>query len=58
MFSSLEPTAVDYHRVPRNLRCKVKRHLPHEPQGRRSGRPRAANRSVLNGSWYVLWTGC
>jgi transposase len=44
--------------VPRNLWRTVKRHLPHEPKERHRGRPRAANQAVLNGIWYVLWTGC
>jgi putative transposase len=53
-----KPQTVDYHRVPRNLWRKVKRHLPSEPKQPRPGRPRVANRVVLNGIWYVLWTGC
>jgi putative transposase len=56
--TTTKPQAVSYHRVPRNLLRKVKRHLPDEATGRRPGRPRAANRAVLNGIWYVLWTGC
>jgi transposase len=36
----------------------MKRHLPHEPKWRGPGRPRIGNRAVVNGIWYVLWTGC
>jgi len=25
---------------------------------RRGGRPRASDRAVVNGIWYVLWSGC
>lgn len=53
-----KPPAVNYHCVPRNLWRKVKRHLPPEPKQRGVGRPRIANRAVLNGIWYILWTGC
>jgi putative transposase len=56
--TTTKPAAVDYHRVPRNLWRKVKRHLPHEAQPRGPGRPRIGNRAVLNGIWFVLWTGC
>jgi putative transposase len=55
---TIKPQTPSYHSVPRNLWRKVKRHLPHEPKQRRAGRPRVANRAVLNGIWYVLWTGC
>jgi transposase len=31
----------------------------HDPTGKRGGRPRKINvREVLNGVFYVLWTGC
>ena len=37
----------------------MKKHLPAEPKpGKAGGRPRIGNRAVLNGIWYVLWTGC
>lgn len=36
----------------------VKRELPKPPKKRGPGRPRAENRAVVNGIWYVLWTGC
>ncbi len=53
-----KPPAVNYHQVPRNLWRKIKRQLPPEPKQRRVGRPRVTNRAVLNGIWYILWTGC
>jgi transposase len=43
--------------VPGKLYRKIKKHLPkHKRSG--PGRPRADNHAVLNGIWYVLWTGC
>jgi putative transposase len=57
-YRTTKPATVDYHRVPRNLWRKVKRHLPPEAKQRGPGRPRVGNRAVLNGIWYVLWTGC
>ena len=29
-----------------------------EKKRRQGGRPRASDRAVINGIWYVLWTGC
>jgi putative transposase len=49
---------MDYFRVPRALWRLVKRVLPKEPVRRGPGRKRKAHRAVLNGIWYVLWTGC
>jgi putative transposase len=53
-----KPQHVDYFRVPRPLWRKVKKWLPKKPRRRGPGRPAADNRAVLNGIWYVLWTGC
>jgi transposase len=54
-----KPAAVDYFKVPRRLWRLTKKHLPAEPKPTRlGGRPRIGNRAVLNGIWYVLWTGC
>jgi putative transposase len=52
--------AVDYFSVPRAVWRKVQRELPKErkAQRRAKGRPRLAHRNVLNGIWYILWTGC
>ena len=32
--------------------------MPPEPRPAQPGRPRIGNRAVLNGIWYILWTGC
>ena len=37
---------------------KIKKILPKPSKKRGPGRPHADNRAVLNGIWYVLWTGC
>jgi putative transposase len=52
--------SVDYFRPPRPLWRKLKKCLPKKRKktGKRGGRPRASDRAVLNGIWYVLWTGC
>lgn len=53
-----KPPNVNYFRVPRNLWRRIKRCLPKTPPRSGAGRPRVANRAVVNGIWYVLWTGC
>lgn len=52
-----KPKQVSYSRVPTRLWRKIKKHLP-KPTHTGPGRPCDDNRSVLNGIWYVLWTGC
>jgi len=52
-----KPKTVRHSRVPGKLWRKIKKHLPTDKRSGR-GRPRASNRAVLNGIWYVLWTGC
>jgi len=52
-----KPRNVRYSRVPGKLWRKIKKHLPKNKQTG-PGRPRASNRTVLNGIWFVLWTGC
>lgn len=51
---------VDYFHLPRPLWRKIKKCLPREKKRKmsRGGRPRASDRAVVNGIWYVLWTGC
>jgi putative transposase len=49
---------VDYFAVPRPLWRKAKRLLPKPNKVRGRGRPRIKDRVVLNGIWYILWTGC
>ena len=49
---------VDYFRLPRPLWRKLKKCLPKKRnKASRGGRPRASERAVINGIWYVLWTG-
>jgi putative transposase len=52
--------SVDYFRPPRPLWRKLKKCLPkkRKKSSKRGGRPRASDRAVVNGIWYVLWTGC
>jgi len=52
-----KPKNVSYNQVPGKLWRKIKKHLPSDKSSGR-GRPRASNRAVLNGIWFVLWTGC
>jgi putative transposase len=52
-----KPRNVKYNRVPSKLWDKLKKYLPKLRQGGR-GRPACDNHAVLNGIWYVLWTGC
>lgn len=47
-----------YWEVPRGLWRLVKKWLPSSKRTGKAGRPRAENRRVLNGIWYVLWSGC
>ena len=49
---------VDYFHLPRPLWRKLKKCLPREKKSKQGGRPRASDRAVVNGIWYVLWTGC
>jgi len=49
---------ISYTRLPRNLWRKFKKHLAKPPTHRGPGRPRVNDRNVINGIWYVLWTGC
>lgn len=56
--ATAKPKNVDYFRVPRPLWRRIRRLLPKEPPKPRGGRPRADVRAILNGIWYVQWTGC
>jgi len=53
-----KPKNVDYFRVPGPIWRLVKKWLPRPSKKRGPGRPRVSNRDVVNGIWYVLWTGC
>ena len=57
-YPSTKPNNVDYFRVPRPLWRKIKRWLPKPRTPRGPGRPPADTRAIMNGIWYVLWTGC
>lgn len=52
------PKNVNFFQVPDELWQIAEQFLPPEPQRRGRGRPRVDNRAVLDGIWYVLWTGC
>jgi transposase len=49
---------VDYFKAPDALWDKIERLLPEPRNPGGPGRPRADDRAVLNGIWYVMWTGC
>ena len=53
-----KPKNVDYFQVPKPLWKRIKKLFPKPIKPARRGRPPADNRAVLNGIWYVLWTGC
>lgn len=46
------------YRMPGKLWKLLKKHIPKERREQKRGRPRVNNRDVLDGIWYVLWTGC
>ena len=56
--TNTKPKNVNYFEVPDELWERVKHLIPQRgnPGGR--GRPAADHRAVLNGIWYVMWTGC
>ncbi|MCS7072088.1 MAG: transposase [Anaerolinea sp.] len=56
--STTKPKNVDYFQAPRPLWREVEKLLPKPPKQRQRGRPPADIWAVLNGIWYVLWTGC
>lgn len=49
---------MDYFHVPDRLWRKIKKLFPKSPKPGKRGRPRKDNRAILNGIWYVMWTGC
>jgi transposase len=53
-----KPKNVDYFQMPRALWRCVRRLLPTAKPHPKGGRPAADHRAVVNGIWYVLWTGC
>ena len=56
--NSTKPRRVDFHKIPSKLWRKLKKHLPKSSKKIGPGRPRVDNRDVINGIWYVLWSGC
>lgn len=53
-----KPKNVKYRSVPRSVWRIAKKHLPKQTEKSGPGRSRKPNRPVLNGIWFVLWTGC
>jgi putative transposase len=49
---------VNYHQIPTKLWKKLKKQLPKTSKKVGPGRPRVNDRDVINGIWFVLWTGC
>jgi len=49
---------VNFFRVPRTLWRIAKQHLPKQKRFPGPGRSRKSDHAVLNGIWYILWTGC
>lgn len=56
--TNTKPKNVDYFKVPDELWKRVEDLLPQRGNPGKRGRPPADNRAILNGIWYVLWTGC
>ena len=44
--------------MPRKLWRLLKKHLPKASKKGGPGRPRVNDRNVMNGIWFILWTGC
>jgi transposase len=55
--SNTKPKNVSYTRIPGKLWKKIKKHFPKNQTGGK-GRPARPNRAVMDGIWYVLWSGC
>jgi transposase len=53
-----KPKNVNYRVVPRAVWRIAKKHLPKPAEKTGPGRSRKPNRAVLNGIWFLLWTGC
>jgi transposase len=49
---------VNYHHIPSKLWRKLKKHLPKSKKQGGPGNPRVNDRDVIDGIWFVLWTGC
>jgi transposase len=55
---STKPKKATRYRMPAKLWRLLKKHLPKPPKDKGPGRPRVNNRNMMDGIWYVLWTGC
>jgi putative transposase len=53
-----KPKNVNYFEVPDELWSRIEHLFPASERTGLPGRPPADNRAVLNGIWYVMWTGC
>jgi putative transposase len=53
-----KPKPVNFHLMPSKLWRKLKKHIPKAPKKVGPGRPRVQERDVINGIWFILWTGC
>ena len=49
---------MNFLQMPLKLWKKLKKHLRKDRKGIGPGRPCVSNRNVINGIWYVLWSGC
>jgi len=56
--TNTKPKNVDYFTVPDELWKRVQHLFPQRGNPGGKGRPPADNRAVLNGIWYIMWTGC
>lgn len=56
--TNTKPKNVNYFRVPRKLWRIIKRELPKEARREGPGRPPIPHRNVVDGLWYIMWTGC
>src|SRR4030066_2187628 len=55
---TIKPKSPNYRQVPRPLWRIAKQHLPKQERKPGPGRSRKPNRAVMNGLWFILWTGC
>ena len=53
-----KPKSPNYRKVPRCVWRIAKQHLPKQERKPGAGRSRKPNRAVMNGLWFILWTGC
>lgn len=56
--NTTKPKQPNYHQVPRTIWRIAKQHLPNQERRPGPGRSRKPNRAVMNGLWFILWTGC